>query len=391
MSATAIFRRIAITATAVATLAATVAAPAEAHDRTPSRPDLQAAIQSVVDQGFAGVQLRVDDEHGEWTGSAGVRELGKPAKPSTEGLFRVGSATKAFTSALVLTLVEDGVIGLDDAAVTHLPEWDLDPRITIRMLLQHTSGLFNISGEYFPDGTVVPGIPSTGREWVDNRFHDYTPEELVEFSLSRQPRFEPGGGWSYSNTNYIVLRLLVENVTGQSFPKAMHQRVLRPLGLRDTVLPEGRTNIPGPHAHGYYRYETSPGVWATVDVTRQNPTWLSTGGDMISSTEDLSDFLSALLDGDLVGEPLVAELLKPEPRSPINYGLGLSTTDLGPACGGKVVNTNGFINGYAAVTYRSLETGTTMSASITVGDAPIDFTSEGAVAIQNLLITVFCS
>jgi len=383
------FRRLATaTLASVAMLAAVVAAPAAANAEN-SRPELHEAIQEVVDIGFLGVQLRVDDEQGEWAGSAGSRELGSSARPRTDGLFRVGSATKAFTSALVLQLVDEGRVGLDDSAAGYLPEFGLNPGITVRMLLQHTSGVFNFTGEFYT-GTFQPGIPVDGKEWVDNRFKNYEPEELVRFALSKPQPFSPGDGWSYSNTNYVLARLLVEHVTGDSFPKAMRERILRPLGLHDTVTPEGRPGIPGPHAHGYFRYQDTDGAWKAADVSRQNPSWLSTGGDMISSTEDLGTFLSATLHGELFSDDLVAEMVKPEPRSPNGYGLGLSVQDFGPACGGTLVNINGYINGYAAVTFATLDGGKTMSGSITTGDADIDLSGDGGVAIGNLVTSVFC-
>ena len=123
------------------------------------RPELQKAIQEIVDAGFAGVQLRVHDERGEWVGSAGVRKLGGTAKPPTDGHFRIGSNTKTFVATLVLQLVAEGKVGLDAPADDYLPEFELDRRITVRMLLQHTSGVFNFTGEVYADGTIVPGIP----------------------------------------------------------------------------------------------------------------------------------------------------------------------------------------------------------------------------------------
>ncbi len=140
-------------------------------------------MEEIVDSGFAGVQLRVHDERGEWAGSAGVRKLGESAEPPTNGHFRIGSTTKTFTATVVLRLVAEGKIGLDGPADDYLPEFGLDRRITVRMLLQHTSGLFNHTGEYYDDGTVAPGIPWQGQEYVDNQFHTYQPEELVRLAL----------------------------------------------------------------------------------------------------------------------------------------------------------------------------------------------------------------
>ncbi|HUR05751.1 MAG TPA: serine hydrolase domain-containing protein, partial [Nonomuraea sp.] len=310
-------------------------------ERTPQtgqdRPELQKAIQEIVDSGFTGVQLRVHDERGEWVGSAGVRKLGDTAKPPTNGHVRIGSNTKTFIATLVLQLVAEGKIGLDDPADDHLPEFGLDRRITVRMLLQHTSGVFNFTGDYYPE--FVPGIVWSGQEWVDNRFHTYRPEELVRLALSKPARFEPGTNWSYSNTNYVLARLLIEKVTGRSYAEEMQRLILGPLGLSGTVAPTTQPEIPEPHAHAYYRYEDA-GQEKTVDVTRQNPSWISSGGDMISTTQDLHTFISALVGGKLLPAPLLAEMYTPHPTGIPNmdYGLGVFVQETDG--GGTVITHN---------------------------------------------------
>ncbi|MGW8821560.1 serine hydrolase domain-containing protein [Paenibacillus lautus] len=351
------------------------------------RPELQKAIQEIVDSGFLGVQLRVHDEQGEWVGSAGVSRLGEEAKPPTNGHFRIGSNTKTFTATVVLQLVAEGRIGLDDPVVDYLPEFGLDRRITVRMLLQHTSGVFNFTGEYYEDGTVVPGIPWQGQEWVDNRFKTYRPEELVRLALSKPMRFEPGTDWSYSNTNYVLARLLIEKVTGSSLAEEMQRLILGPLGLSGTVVPDTQPEIPGPHAHAYYRYEDA-GEQKTVDVTRQNPSWISTGGDMISTTQDLHTFISALMGGKLLPAPLLAEMCKPHPK--IGYGLGVFVQDAGPNGDGTIITHNGGISGYAALMYSTPDGRKTLTASVNyVDDVAMSLAVPFQKATQRLVEEVF--
>nr|BFE84675.1 hypothetical protein GCM10020093_072760 [Planobispora longispora] len=211
------------------------------------------------------------------------------------------------------------------------------------MLLQHTSGVFNYTGELAPDGTYVPGMPAVGKEWVDNRFRSYRPEELVRFALSKPARFEPGTGWGYSNTNYTLALLLIEKVTGHSYAEEMKRRILRPLGLKGTAVPGDRTQLPGPHAHGYYRYEDA-GQWKVVDVTRQNLSLLAGAGDMLSTTQDLHTFFSALNGGKLLPAGLLTEMREPHPDSTGlygRYGLGTYVQDTGPDCAGVILNHNG--------------------------------------------------
>ncbi|MBB3729808.1 serine hydrolase domain-containing protein [Nonomuraea dietziae] len=350
------------------------------------RPELQKAIEEIVDSGFVGMTLRVHDERGEWVGSAGVRELGESAKPPIDGHVRIGSVTKTFTATLVLQLVAEGKVELDTPADDYLPEFGLDRRITVRMLLQHTSGVFNFTGEVYEDGTVAPGITWSGQEWVDNRFKAYRPEELVGLALSKPARFEPGTDWSYSNTNYVLARLLIEKVTGRTYAEELQRLILGPLGLSGTVAPTTQTEIPEPHAHAYYRYEEA-GQEKTVDVTRQNPSWISSGGDMISTTQDLQTFISALVGGKLLPAPLLAEMCTPEPK--VGYGLGVFVQDTG--CGGTLITHNGGHGGHAGLMYSTPDGSKTLTASLNyVDDAALSMGEAFQKATQRLVNEVFC-
>jgi D-alanyl-D-alanine carboxypeptidase len=387
------FRRVGVAAVAVTLLAA---APGVATADSvvvsqaavgQERPELRAATQAWVDAGFAGMQLRVHDERGEWVGSAGVRELGQTAKPPTNGRFWAGSIAKTFTATVVLQLVAEGRVGLDASVSGYLPEFGLDPRITVRMLLQHTSGLANYTGQSYPDGTFVPGIPVTGQAWVDNRFHTYRPDELVRLALAMPAPFEPGTGQDYANTNFTLALLLIEKVApSHSYEEEMTRRILRPLKLRGTVVAGTRTQLPGPHAHGYYRYQDA-GQTKVVDVSRQNLSLLAGAGDALTTTQDLHTFISALMSGKLVPAPLLAQMRTP--HGWLSYGFGLMAQDLG--CGVTVFFHNGSPPaGYGALMYSTADGSKTMTASITIGDAAIDPATEYQKALPTLLETVFC-
>jgi D-alanyl-D-alanine carboxypeptidase len=370
----------------------TAALDAEAAAAGQDRPELQKALADIVESGITGITLRVHDERGEWVGSAGVSKLGETAKPPIDGRVRIGSNTKTFTATLVLQLVAEGKIALDTPAADYLPQFGLDRRITVRMLLQHTSGVFNFTGEYYPDGTFVAGIPATtaGKEWVDNRFKTYRPEELVELALSKPARFEPGTDWSYSNTNYVLARLLIEKVTGCSVAEEMQRLILGPLGLSDTVEPTTQTEIAEPHAHAYYRYEDE-GEQKTVDVTRHNPSWISSGGDMISTTADLRTFISALMSGKLLPAELLAEMSTPHPTPIPNmgYGLGVFVQDTG--LGGTVITHNGGIAGHAAMMFSTPDGSKTLTATLNyVDDAALSLAVPFQQATQRLVNEVFC-
>ncbi|MFC9894969.1 serine hydrolase domain-containing protein [Nocardia sp. NPDC127579] len=360
---------------------------------TVDRPELRQAIEEIVESGFLGMTLRVHDQRGEWVDSAGAAELGGTAMPPVDGHVRIGSNTKTFTATLVLQLVAEGRIALDAPVVGYLPEFALDARITVRMLLQHTSGVFNFTGEVYPDGSVVQGIAipfgTTGKEWVDNRFRTYRPEELVELALSRPARFEPGTDWSYSNTNYVLARLLIERVTGASLAAEMQRLILGPLGLSGTVVPDTSPELPEPHAHAYYRYEDAAES-KTVDVTRYNPSWVCTGGDMISTTRDLHTFISALNSGKLLPAELLADMRTARPTgiSNMEYGLGVFVVTL--AGGGTVISHNGGTVGSAALMYSTFDGSATLTATLNyVDDAELSLAATFPDAQQRLVATVF--
>ena len=351
------------------------------------RPELQKAIEAFVAAGFAGLHMRVQDDQGVWVGSAGVRKLGDVARPPTASRFWAGSVAKPFTATVVLQLVAEGRIGLDAPVAAHLPDLRLDERITARMLLQHTSGLFNYTGEYFPDGTVVPGIPATGKEWVDTRLDTYRPQDLVGLALARPPRFEPGTDWGYSNTNYTLATLLVERVTGESYADQVQQRILGPLELRDTVLAGDTTDLPEPHAHGYYRYQDDDG-WQVADVSRQSLSMLPGAGAAISTTKDLQTFFAALNAGRLLPAALLAEMRSPV--GPIDYGLGVFVQDLGAECGTVYHHNGGAPGGYGALMYSNADGTRTMAAGLTTGDGPADPAEVLPPALDALIRVIFC-
>jgi D-alanyl-D-alanine carboxypeptidase len=357
------------------------------------RPELQKAIEEIVDSGLTGITLRVHDERGEWVGTAGAAELGGTAKPPVNGHVRIGSNTKTFTATLVLQLVAENKIGLDTPVVDYLREFGLDERITVRMLLQHTSGLFNFTGEVYDDGTVVHGVPvpysTTSREWVDNRFRNYRPEELVELALSKPARFEPGTGWSYANTNYVLARLLIEKVSGRSLAEEMQRRILGPLGLSGTVVPDDSPELPEPHARIYYRYDDG-GQQQTIDITRYNPSWVSTGGDMISTTQDLHTFISALNGGRLLPAELLAEMRTPHPTGLPNMDYGLGVFVVTTEGGDTVICHNGGNVGSAALMYSTPDGGKTLTASLHwVDDADMSIAATFQAAQQKLVNEVF--
>lgn len=368
--------------------------PSPQTDRTAimqDRPELQQILEGIIESGITGITLRVRDEHGEWTGSAGRSEIGGDAAPPIDGHVRIGSNTKTFTAALALLLVAEGRLALDTSVAEYLPEFDIDPRVTVRMLLQHTSGIFNFTGEYYPDGTVVAGSVSTtsGEEWVRERFASHAPEDLVRLALSKPTRFEPGADWSYSNTNFTIVRLIIEAVTGRSIDEEMTRLIIAPLGLSGTLQPTYQTAIPEPHAHAYYRFGEGAEE-QTVDVTEVNPSWISSGGDMVSTSKDLQTFISAIATDTLLPAELRDEMCttRETPIPGMGYGLGLFVQDLGER--GTVLTHNGGAGGHAALMYATPDGRTTMTATLNyVDDATLSLAIPFQQGTQRLVDEVF--
>ncbi len=310
----------------------------------PIAQELQAALDDVVAAGASGVTLRVDDGQRTYRLASGQSRLRPPQRMRPEAKIRVGSITKTFVSTVALQLVGEGRLSLDDTVEQWQP--GLIPggaQITVRQLLNHTSGLFN----YTDDDAFVSEV-------LTNPLRAYTPQEIVTLANGYPPRFPPGTSWSYSNTNYIVAGLILERVTNQSISQLIQQRITRPLRLRLTSLPEQSPNIQGYHAHGYFPPALTGGGY--VDVTRLSPTVAWAAGALVSNVDDLRRYFGALLGGRLLEPAQLAEmkdLVPVEDEYEFGYGLGLYRSET--ACG-PIWGHDGGIPGYATIAWND-ETG----------------------------------
>ncbi|MEV0031193.1 serine hydrolase domain-containing protein [Nocardia sp. NPDC050793] len=363
---------------AVVALTGSVATSAAAAPGT-DRGAVRQAMQEVIAAGATGVQIRIHDESGDWTSSAGVAERGRTEGVPTDGRFRVGSITKTFIATVVLQLVAEGRFQLDDPVHRYLPEFGLDPRITVRMILQHTSGLRTHTTELNPDGSYEPGL-------VDDLERTYLPADTVRFVAAKPLKFEPGTSWAYSNTNYVLAGLLIERLTGTPYAWQVYLRIVAPLGMWRTELPGTGREILGPHAHGYL---ASPGEDATlVDVTRLNPSFVSASGEIISTTQDLDVFLAALQGGRLLPPALVAAMRDFHPvESIVGYGLGMAQYAFRPECVAQ--GHDGRMPGYTSKMYGTDDGRARVTVSVTEG-APDPLSGAFAVAVMRLLFTALC-
>ncbi|MFF5125856.1 serine hydrolase domain-containing protein [Streptomyces syringium] len=355
-----------LTSLATAVLAASTASTAAAKPR-PADP-LQRQVEAIHDTGAVGVHAEVTSPGARHSAYAGTAAMNTRRPMPRDGRFRIGSATKTFTATVVLQLVGEGRMSLEDTVEQWLPgvvrgNGNDGSRITVRQLLQHTSGI--------PD--VEPEIPALNSAdgYRAERFRTYTPEELVGLAMRQKP--SPGAGWSYSNTNYILAAMIIHKVTGRSWAREVKDRIIRPLGLRDTSTPGVFPSILGPHARGYAAFGTDTGI----DVTKLNPSMAVGSGSIISTAHDLNQFYAALLGGRLLAPAQLDEMTTTMPALGVRYGLGLAEIPL--PCGGSYFGHRGELLGY--VTWA----GATRDGART---AVVYVTSDGGQDTQQAMITL---
>ncbi len=235
------------------------------------------------------------------------RATGREVTPETR--FRIGSVSKQFTAALVLLLAEDGKLSLDDRVSTHLPGIGHADKITIRQLLNHTSGYHDFYPLDFPEKAVIEKL---------------TMRELADRFCAMPLDFEPGTHYSYSNTGYLVAGLIVEKVTGQSFGRVMHERIIGPLGLTDTAAIGHDAASPPPHLDAV-GYECA-GLGPLAPAEMENPDCLIGCGGIVSTPRDVAKWQLALMDGKLLRPESLKEMTTPptfSDGSVSGYALGM--------------------------------------------------------------------
>ncbi|MGJ6967369.1 serine hydrolase domain-containing protein [Streptosporangium sp. G11] len=319
---------------AVTVAEAAMAAPAASAAPAPGHAEVQRALDHAVAGGTPGIVAEIRDGNGKWFGSAGVADTETGRERRQHERFRIGSATKAFTATVVLRLAAEHKLSLDDTVDKWLPGLvkgnGYDGReITIRQLLNHTSGIFNYGNdkEFFATGQ--------GAAWFEHRYDTYTPEQLVKIALANPPYFEPGEGFGYSNTNYFLAAMIVEKATGRTYGEELTRQIFRPLGLTGTYLPGGEAKIRGAHPVHYstlFSPDANPKIY---DATEMNQSFSWAAGGIVSTTSDLNRFFGALLGGRLLPPAQQREMFAtvatqnwiPDTR----YGLGVFSQKL--SCG----------------------------------------------------------
>ncbi|WP_405750211.1 beta-lactamase family protein [Streptomyces sp. NBC_00012] len=325
------------TATAAAPATGSSAAESSAAAAQTPADILQAGAQQGIADGYPGVIGMVRQGDTAQYVHAGVGDLTNKVPADPKAKFRIGSNTKAFISTVLLQLEGEKRLSLDDTVAKWLPGavaangYD-GSKITIRQLLNHTSGLpdyfkaIQINGPYF--------LNTNPREV-------FPPQNLVNVALGmRAPTTEPGEKFDYSNTNYVLAGMVIRAVTGSEPAAEVQRRIIEPLGLRDTSFPTADPALYGNYLHGY--------AIRTIfinDATASNVQVFGSAGAMVSTMDDLAAFSRALMTGKLLEPAQMAELKTTVPvTADVGYGLGIERIKL--SCGKWAWGHNGAVLGY---------------------------------------------
>jgi D-alanyl-D-alanine carboxypeptidase len=325
---------VAAAAVAVVPVLVTDAAPASAGVRAgaPAPPAFQAAIQQLVTDGVPGAIGYARHGSQVTVATAGLADLATRTPMAAGDRVRVGSVTKTFVATVVLQLVAEHRLSLGDTVDRWLPGLVPDGAgITVQELLQHTSGIYSYSSD-----------PGFQQALAADPTRVWQPAELVRIAVAHPPVFPPGTSWAYSNTDYVLLGLIIQAVTDHSVGQELQARIFHPLGLRDTYYPYVNPHLRKPYAHGYLLGQ--PGATGPADGTVMSPSWAGAAGGIVSTAADIARFYTALLTGKLLPAAQLQEMLTTTPtRQGDNYGLGIQAE---PFPCGTVWGHQGSFHGY---------------------------------------------
>ena len=358
-----------------------VEGPTRSEIRTAAvREQLDARLDVVRARlGIPGVSVTIVFRDGSsWTGTSGRADVAGNIDVTPDTAFAIASVSKTYTAALILDLVRDGKIGLDTPARTYLPESGLDRRITIRQLLEHTSGL----DDYFLH-------PPIDKALLADRDASWSVKRTLKYV--GKPYFPPGRGWHYSNTNYLYLGLVADRVTGASVASELRKRFFEPLGLAQTWY-QAVEKPNGPLAHGY-RFSgqklSSPPIdlaaKSAVAPFRSVVTAAGGAGSIAATSSDVARWARLLYSGEVLGSDMTAEMLDGvadtalyRPRVP--YGLGVQAF---PITGRLALGHSGRLLGFRSAV-RHLP-----SESLTIAVLTNQSRADPGVIVTDLLAIVF--
>lgn len=300
---------------------ATTPRPTATPSRAASAGDLQKALDGIRDEaGFPGVIAGVWSPNITWIGTSGTAGRDQGRAPAPDDHTRVGSLTKTMTATVLLQLVQEKKVSLDDPIGKYVPDLPND-QATLRQLANMTSGI----PIYTAQQTFLDRLYA-------NPERPWKPAELISYIRDVKPDFVPGKGWEYDNTNYVLLGMMIEKVTGAPMAKVFQDRIFGPLQMSETSFPGQSTDIPKPHLHGVTSQGQPKGK--TADATNWNPSFAFTAGEVISTFNDLKKWSDALFTGNGILDPATQQLRRdslirdiPPNTAQAGYGIGIGDRD----------------------------------------------------------------
>jgi D-alanyl-D-alanine carboxypeptidase len=341
--------------------------PTETSQTLPE--ETAAALQAVLDeapigQKLPGVIATVITPEGSWTGAAGTVSIGSDKAPAATDHTRIGSLTKTMTATILLQLVGEGLVSLDDPISMYVPD-SPNGSATLRQLADMTSG--------------IPSY-STDEDWQAAYFGDpstvFTSQDLLNYAKTLPLDGAPGEVWVYSNTNYILLGMVIQQVLSRSIADVFSERIFEPLGMTDTVYPNGSPVMDEPRLSGVTVQGQPTGTVA--DATDWNPSFGNTAGEVISTLDDLTLWAHALFTGEGVLTPELQQLrrdsiLSSPPPNTADAGYGIGWGQRPDGWWGH----SGTIPGYTTSVFHSYDEDTTI---VVVASSDIAFDDGGEPA-----------
>jgi D-alanyl-D-alanine carboxypeptidase len=310
---------------------------------------LQRGADAIHALGVPGVLIEAIVDGKRTAARSGVAEIESNSPLAPDAHFHMASNTKVFVATVTLQLVGEGKLALEDTVEKWLPglvtgNGNDGSRITIRHLLQHSSGLV----DYNSDLPVKNAV-----DWERERLRTHQLQDLVKLAMGHHPLWLPEPHeqrFSYANTNYVLAGMIIERATGRSWREEVQDRIVRRLRLGNTIAPGTSAAMPEPYVHSYFRFAVEGPF---VDTTIFNSSFVGPAGELISTTENLNTFLRALLGGKLLSSEQLSEMQQTIDAKQLQdlypglrYGLGIMWRPL--SCGGGYWNHTG--NGISGAT-----------------------------------------
>lgn len=326
-------------------------------------------VQILSNEELQGVSCYIESgEKGYWYGAAGIENIAQSQPMDTTYSFWAASVTKIFTSALIFKLYEDSLLDIQDKIVDCVPgHANINANATIEQALNHTSGIADILRH-----------PNATQQWFNqNASKQWEPNEVLSNYL-QAPDFNPGAAWGYSNTNYILLGMIIETVTGKSYAAHLEDEIINPLGLTDTWFPpfmESTNEV----AKGYSDFNQDGELEdANFLHSTSFATMVFTAGALISSPKDLAKIATELYSGNLfkssetLGNYLQFLNVRISQHA-LGYGYGCNSFDY---LGDVFYGHGGDINGYTNYAIYSPDADISLSLMINRDQADREYVTE---------------